>query len=300
MFPVVSGVCALAIFVTVAIRLGRTSELPFVMSSLAFEGEPWRLASSALPHGSWVHLGFNVIWLWILGTKLEETLGSVTTLALFAVLAVGSEAAQYALDVGGIGLSGIGYGLVGCLWILWQRDRRFADAFEPAVLITFVLWGVLCVAFTMSGIYPVGNIAHAAGFLLGVVIGFAIAPGSLAVRGLAGGVLALLLAGSIAAAALWRPRVNLDPTNAALDDAYFGSIALENKRYADAARMLRRSLALDPDRATTWYNYGIALEAAPDGSGVRAVDAWRRAFALDPFDPQIRDAFFLTLPAAPP
>jgi tetratricopeptide (TPR) repeat protein len=160
------------------------------------------------------------------------------------------------------------------------------------VLITFVIWGVMCVAFTASGIYPVGNIAHAAGFVLGVVIGLVVAPGSLPVRALAGGLLAALLAGGLAAAALWRPQVNLDPENAALDDAYFGSEALGDKRYDDAARLLRRSLALDPDRATTWYNYGIALSAGPDGSGLRPVDAWRRAFGLDPFDPQIRDAFF--------
>jgi len=109
-FPVVSGVCALAIFMTIAVKTGRTSADPFTMSSLAFDGQPWRLVSSALPHGDWIHLAFNVIWLWILGTKLEETLGPITTFAIMVVLAAGSQASQYTLDVHGTGLPGVGYG----------------------------------------------------------------------------------------------------------------------------------------------------------------------------------------------
>jgi GlpG protein len=289
-FPVISGVCLLAIFVTVAIRTGHTSIEPFTTSSLAFDGQPWRLVSSTLPHGDWLHLAFNVYWMWVLGTKLEETLGPVTTFVIMLVLAVGSGAAEYALSVGGIGLSGVGYGFVGLLWVLSRRDIRFRDAFDSRVLYLFIAWGFLCVALTYADILPVGNIAHASGFVLGVLIGHVLAPSGAVRRALAAVALVALVGGGLAGAALYRPEINFNASEAALDDAYAGSAALGEQQYELAARLLRRSLALDGDRAKTWYNYGVALQYVGDPSGLTPADAWLRAFSLDPLDEQIREA----------
>lgn len=83
-FPVTTGVALMTLVVTVFTLSGR-SLVPFVMSSRVFEGEPWRLVTSALPHGDPLHLGFNLLWLWLLGTRVEKELGSLPTLALTLV-----------------------------------------------------------------------------------------------------------------------------------------------------------------------------------------------------------------------
>jgi hypothetical protein len=209
---------------------------------------------------------------------------------MMLVLAIGSSAAQYAFDVGGIGLSGVGYGIVGALWVLSRRDLRFRDAFDRSVLVTFIAWGFLCVALTYAEVLPVGNIAHASGLVLGVVIGHVIAPGTPIRRGLAGLLLVALVGGSLAAAALYRPQVNLEPSDAALDDAHRGTEALREKRFEEGARLLRRSLALDGDSALAWYNYGVALQHVSDPHGLTKRDAWLRAFSLDPVDERYRAA----------
>jgi GlpG protein len=288
-YPVTAVVAAMAIFVTVAVQLGRTSVEPFVMSSLAFESEPWRLASSALPHVNWIHLLFNVIWLWVLGTKVEEVLGHVATLALVFVFAVGSEAAEFGLAHGGVGLSGVGYGLVGMSWILSRRDKRFRDAMDRHVLITFIAWGVLCVLLTVSNVMRVGNIAHASGFVLGALVGYAIAPGPTSQRAAAAVGLVALVSVSLVGAAWLRPHINF-ATAAGRDDSIRGATALGERKYELAARHLRRSLALDPDDASDWYNYGVALMHVTDPDGLTAIDAWERSRRLAPDDDQVRRA----------
>jgi membrane associated rhomboid family serine protease len=208
-FPVITVVAAMAIFVTIAVETGKTELSPFLMSSVAFDNEPWRLAASALPHvGVW-HLVFNVIWLWILGTRLEETLGHVTTFVIIVVLAVGSAAAEFSLTAGGVGLSGVGCGIVGCLFVLARNDRRFRDAIDNRTLVLFAAWFVLCVVFTITDVMPIANVAHGAGFVLGVLIGYIIAPGPRARRIAAAAGLLVAVAASLGAASLWRPQINL-------------------------------------------------------------------------------------------
>lgn len=280
-------VAVMAIFVTLAVKSGRTAIDPFVMSSLAFESEPWRLASSALPHGDWLHLLFNVIWLWVLGTKVEEVLGHATTLAIMVVLAVGSGAAQFGLANGGIGLSGVGYGLVGLLWVLSRRDKRFRDAIDRHVLITFLAWGVLCVLLTVSNVWHIGNVAHGSGLVLGALIGWSIAPGPRLQRAAASLGLVALIGASVAGAGWYRATINFS-ASASSDDSIRGVEALGERKYERAARHLRRALALDPDNADDWYNYGIALQHVSDPDGLTAIDAWERSRRLAPHDDQVR------------
>jgi GlpG protein len=287
-FPVVTVVAAMAIFVTLAVKTGKTDMHPFLMSSVAFDNQPWRLAASALPHLSAFHLIFNVVWLWILGTRLEETLGHVTTFVIIVVLAVGSAAAEFAFAAGGVGLSGVGYGLVGCLFVLARKDRRFRDAIDKRTLVLFAVWFVLCVILTVTDVLPVGNVAHGAGFVLGVLIGYLIAPGAKPARAAAGVALVALVASSLAAAAVWRPQLNFS-ADAAVDDTLRAWDALEAKQYALAVRHLERALALDPSDAGNWFNYGVALQYAAGSRGMTPLDAWERSLALDPTNIKTRE-----------
>ncbi|MBA3457931.1 MAG: rhomboid family intramembrane serine protease [Deltaproteobacteria bacterium] len=286
-FPVVSGLAAMAAFVTMFSISGRSID-PFVMSSLAFESEPWRLVTCALPHGGVFHLIFNVYWLWVFGTQLEETLGSVSTFAIVIVLAAGSAAAEYGLLVGGIGLSGIVYGLFGFVLVMSRLDRRFRDGIDARVTVLFAIWGVFCVITTVLDVWRVANIAHGTGFVFGVLIAGVLAPWARWRRLAAAAVLVLTLAACLGIASLWRAQLNLSSAGGA-DDAYRGWVALDEGRTADAIRHLERALEVSPDDADSWFNYGLALaRAAPEGSRTAALTAYRRALALDPTNSRTR------------
>src|SRR5262249_22733972 len=152
------------------------------------------LVSNIFPHGGALHLIFNVYWLWILGTRLEEELGHVVTLVIVLVLAVGSSAAQYAFSVGGIGLSGVGYGVVGCLAVLRRHDSRFRDAIDNRTFLVFIVWFFVCVLATVTNVMPIGNFAHGGGLVLGLLIGYVIARGPL-IRRIGAGLLTAALVG---------------------------------------------------------------------------------------------------------
>ncbi len=156
----------------------------WTLDARAFQGEPWRLITSALPHANILHLAFNVYWLWVFGSRIETVFGSLRTAALMALLAAGSGEAEYALLDGGIGLSGVNYGLFGFLWVLERRDARFHGVVDRRTTELFAGWFLLCIILTSADVMRVANIAHAAGWLLGLLAGVAVTARSRLRRGL--------------------------------------------------------------------------------------------------------------------
>lgn len=282
-YPVTAAVAALAIGVTLlTYRAGSVD--PVRMSVRAFEGQPWRLVTSALPHADVLHLAFNLYWLWVFGTLVEEVFGPVRTLVIFVVLQVGAIAAEYAILDGGIGLSGIGFGLVSMVWMLGRPrgEARFRGAADNRVLGMFGAWFVFCVVTTILDVYPVANIAHGMGFILGLLAGVALASGRPPrQRAVAAVVLAILVAASLVGASWLRPRVNLSSTGG-LDHAELGYEALEAGDLHEAIVRYRAALAYDGDDTTSLYDLGIALERSGELPG--ALAQYRRAHALDPHD----------------
>jgi membrane associated rhomboid family serine protease len=286
-FPIAGGLGLMAVLVTLMSAAGKShgSIEALTMNALAFWDEPWRLATSALPHADVFHLLFNVYWLWTLGTIIEETFGHVATFLIVLVLQVGSSAAEYALLHGGIGLSGVGFGLLGLLWVLSRRDPRFAGALDPGTLRLFAIWFVFCCIVSALDVWRFANIAHGMGFVLGVVLGEAITRARLVPRLLLGAALSVLLAAALLGASLFRPDINLSSSGS--DSAYLGVNAAQAGRHDDAIRHFRRALELDPRDARTWYNLGLVLATTkqPDDS----VAAFRRAHELDVVTPVFRE-----------
>jgi GlpG protein len=256
-YPVVAGTIALAVGVSVAYWAGVNVKVLEETIDVR-RGHVWRLLTSALPHSNPIHLLFNVIWLWVLGTIVERSFGSVRTLALFLVLALGSSAAEYAFLDGGIGLSGVVYGLFGFLYVLSRRDWRFQDAMDSRTTQLFVVWFFLCIVFTVTGAMPVANIAHGVGALLGAAIGLAVTTSDrvkrLAGLALTGIVLPAML---VALAVFGRAYVNF---GAGDEEAHAGYEALMADRNAEAARWGRDAVRIAPRDAGAWYNLGIAQQ----------------------------------------
>jgi membrane associated rhomboid family serine protease len=250
-------------------------------------GELWRLVTSALPHGDLFHLMFNAYWIWAFGTLVEDVFGHVKTAALFVLLALGSGAAEYALLTGGIGLSGVGYGLFGMLWVLSRRDPRFAGSVDSNTTALFVVWFSACVVLTVTGIMPVGNVAHGVGALIGAAVGIAIAARGVR-RISAAFATAVVVAGGLVGATVARPWVNLS-NHGANGEFRLGYDALMADRNEEAARWLGEATRMEPGNATGWYDYGIALSRI--GRAESAAAAYAKAYELDPGSDDYKQAY---------
>jgi GlpG protein len=285
-FPMTGGTALLAISATTAwwlkVDISRLLEDPHIR-----HGELWRLLTSALPHVNIFHLAFNLYWLWALGSYVEREFGHVRTSLLFVCLAAGSGAAEFAFLEGGVGLSGVVYGLFGLLWVLHLRDIRFHDAMDVRIVNLFVGWFFLCIALTFTGVMPVANVAHGVGAALGALLGWVITSrGALRIAGSA--IVVAMLALMVAAATIGRPYVNLSP-HRGRDEAALGYDALSRGDHEMAIQWFREATAMDPADSASWFDLGIAYQHKklyPE-----ALYAYERAHKLAPEDRQIADAY---------
>ena len=240
-------------------------------------GEWWRLVTDIFPHHDPMHLLFDLYWLWVFGALVEQIFGHVKTAALLLLFAVGSSALEFAFLDGGVGLSGVGYGFFGLLWILSRHDSRFQDAIDDRTIKIFLIWFVFCIFTTIAKILPVANLAHGGGLLLGVLTGAAISMRKERVPAVAGAAAVLLF--SLWAATLGRPRINLSSRGGAAE-GHWGFEALTQNRNAEAVRWLRDAATYQPAEAPYWFDLGIAYWRAGDRKS--ATVAFERAQRLEP------------------
>jgi GlpG protein len=285
-FPITVGLGLVSAVVTLAWWSGSDID-PLLMDARAWRGEPWRVVTSVFPHVNVFHLAFNLYWLWVFGTRVEGTLSRWATARIMVLLAAGPALAEYALFHGGVGLSGIGYGLFGLLWVLSRRDERFAGVVDQQVTALFLGWFVLCCVLTAADVWNVGNAAHAAGAILGALLGLAMTARRPASRALFAGLLAGAVALSVVGATVGRGVVNLTG-QAGSDLAYLAYLDLQGGRNAEAEGLLREAVRLNPRQAGWWYNLGIACER--QGRRAEAREAYQRAVALEPDNKQYRAA----------
>jgi membrane associated rhomboid family serine protease len=281
--PVTGITCVAAIVLTV-LWWTKIGAADLLMDSRAFETQPWRLVTSTLLHGNVIHLLFNLTWTWRLGRDVESRIGAWRTAALFLILAVVPAAAEFAVFQGGVGLSGLLYGLFGFVWVLGSRDPKWGGVIDRKTVQIFIFWFFLCIALTLAHLMPIGNMAHAAGWGLGALIGRAVAaPASNRPRWIAAIVAASAAVGL--AASIGRPLVNRSGA-VEWDWAYRGYVELEAGRDARAADFLRRALARDGKETDWWLNLEIAYRNL--GSESEAIDALDHAVRLNPDDPHVR------------
>ncbi|MBZ5616648.1 MAG: rhomboid family intramembrane serine protease [Acidobacteriia bacterium] len=273
-YPVVAGTVLLAIGVTLA-WWAKIDVSPLFETGMIRRGELWRLVTSILPHAGILHLAFNIYWLWVFGTLIEKIFGHLTTAVLILLFAVGSGAWEFALASGGVGLSGVGYGLFGLIWMLSRHDERFKDAIDARTVQLFVGWSFFCIVATVTHTMPVANIAHGAGAVLGILAGLTITlPENRAP--LAAGLGAVLFLGLWGATA-GRPRINLSG-RAGYEEAQWGYDALLAKKNQEAVRWFRDAVSYQPKVAAFWYDLGVARQRS--GNLREAFADYRKAAEL--------------------
>ncbi len=152
-------------------------EWQLIIGPLLWTGALWQPLTTTLPHGGIIHAAFNLYWLLLIGGTVENAWGPWRMLLLVVALAYGSSMAQWVLPAyfgtvaPGIGLSGVGYGLFGLVWVGRRHRDDFALACSSGVVQLFVGWFFLCIVFTWLGWMRIGNVAHGAGLVLGALLG---------------------------------------------------------------------------------------------------------------------------------
>jgi membrane associated rhomboid family serine protease len=269
-YPVISVTAVLAVAVTAASALDRDVSWLFD-SPLVRRGQLWLLITSALPHSGFMHVVFNIYWLWIFGTTVERVFGQARTLGLILFLAYGSGAMEYAFFAGGVGLSGVGYGLFGFLWVLSRRDARLSGVLDVRTIRFFVGWFLACIVLTVLDVFPVANVAHGAGAFLGALAGFAVADAQRR-RAFAAAIAAVLLFGTWAVT-VGRPIVNLS-SQGGVGECRLGYDAYEAKNFDQAAYWLRLSVSYRAVPGVCWSALGAIEDTL--GKPERAIAAFRK------------------------
>ena len=143
----------------------------------AMDNQYWRLLTPAFLHFGWLHIVFNSLWLWELGSKVERVIGQLNMFLLFVFIAAVSNASQFVFGGPGLfgGMSGVVYGLLGFAWVGPLLQPRWQIQPAPTIMLFMVGWLVLCmVGFVeVLGFGAIANAAHLGGLLCGAVLGAA-------------------------------------------------------------------------------------------------------------------------------
>ncbi len=161
------------------------------------DGQWWRLGTSVFLHAGLWHIGFNVFALWQLGPAIEDLYGRAKMLFLFMATGIIASAVSDLFIAGvGIGASGAIMGLIGLASGWGHRDGTTQGR---QVRNRMLKWAVYVMIFGFF--IGANNVAHAAGFLGGGVLGYllparargrTVVPGTAdVIMGLVGGAAAL-------------------------------------------------------------------------------------------------------------
>jgi len=134
-------------------------------------GQVWRLFTPMFLHFGYLHIIFNMYWLWMLGALLEIRYRSGRYLLFILGVALVSNLAQAVMSGTNFGgMSGVNYGLFGFLFLHGRFHPAPSFRLERQTIVYMLAWLVLC----FTGVFgPIANWAHAAGFLGGAATGFA-------------------------------------------------------------------------------------------------------------------------------
>jgi membrane associated rhomboid family serine protease len=147
------------------------------------------IVTSMFLHGGWLHLGGNMLYLWIFGNNVEDTLGRAVFVGFYLVGGFAAAFAQIAIDpesqVPMIGASGAIAAALGAYLVLFPRARVQSLVFlgffyqllsVPAVIV-LAFWFVLQVVDALGALSlgagaegGVAFFAHIGGFVAGAVL----------------------------------------------------------------------------------------------------------------------------------
>ena len=94
---------------------------------LVAQGEWWRVVGSMFLHGSVIHLGLNMLFLWWIGAPVEQAIGRARFALIYVVSGLGGAAGALLLTNPGqttVGASGALFGILGAAFV-FERQRNY-------------------------------------------------------------------------------------------------------------------------------------------------------------------------------
>ncbi len=142
-----------------------------LMRERVLAGEVWRLVTCTFLHASWLHLGFNMMVLFGLGTMLERILGTWRFLLLYGLSALGGSVGSLIFTHGlSVGASGALWGLMTAQFVLALRSGGILP--EPLrVRMRAGAMQNLMLNIVNSMLPGVDWAAHAGGGTVGAILG---------------------------------------------------------------------------------------------------------------------------------
>jgi membrane associated rhomboid family serine protease len=170
-----------------------SAELPHRLGAVA----PWAtIFTSMFLHAGWLHLGGNMLFLWIFGNNIEDVLGPVRYLLLYLLSGVAAAMGQALADpsstVPMLGASGAIAGVLGAYLLIYPNANVHVLVLIIIILrvMTVPAWIMLSLWFAaqlVSGLFSssgagVAFWAHVGGFVTGIVLLLVMRPRDLGLR----------------------------------------------------------------------------------------------------------------------
>lgn len=138
-----------------------------------FHGQIWRLITPIFIHYGPFHLLFNMLWLYYLGSAIENIHGIKVFTFLVLTIGVISNLGQYFVSGPGFGgMSGVVYGLLGYIWIRGRFDPLSGLHLENWIVVWMIVWFLLGLTGLIGHI---ANTAHGVGLGVGMFWGYVFA-----------------------------------------------------------------------------------------------------------------------------
>jgi len=149
-------------------------------------GDFLTIFTSMFMHAGWLHIGGNMLYLWIFGDNVEDRFGHIRYLAFYLLCGIAATFAQLAFSMGSsipnLGASGAIAGVLGAYLVLFPQRRVTvmlgSGVTQMPALIVIGLWFVLQLFSGIGSIASsadtggVAYMAHIGGFIAGVVLAF--------------------------------------------------------------------------------------------------------------------------------
>ena len=149
-------------------------------------GEFPTIFTSMFMHAGWLHLGGNMLYLWIFGDNVEDNFGHLKFLIFYLLCGIAATLAQLAFSTGSnipnLGASGAIAGVLGAYILLFPRGQvkvLMGRGIIPMPALAVI--GIWIVLQFVSGIGSISNsaetggvayMAHIGGFIAGIVLTF--------------------------------------------------------------------------------------------------------------------------------
>jgi membrane associated rhomboid family serine protease len=136
--------------------------------------EPWRLLSVLLVHSSWLHIGLNMLALWMIGRILEPLVGHTRFLVMYLISGIGGSVAVALLAplTWVVGASGAIFGLFGALLVIGRHIGANVAGIAIVIAINFAFPFVVGLLSGSLAAVQISWQAHLGGLVAGGVVGF--------------------------------------------------------------------------------------------------------------------------------